>query len=151
MAFGIGSRTDLLSEGRFLASTRKYDIQGVSTPTTFRLRLRGRASVSDGRPSGVKQSAARRPRQSATLERVEKFLRQQDGQWLLSESVGPDAVCRFESLDCQILVADIYHRVTLAEMEMPTVFRWAFLTPVLPGDYVWENHFRRNRNRQKLS
>jgi len=47
--------------------------------------------------------------------RVEKFLRQQDGQWLLSESVGLDAVCRFESLECQVLVSDIYHRVTLGD------------------------------------
>src|SRR5437660_9990188 len=47
----------------------------------------------------------------STIEpRVEKFHRQQDGQWLLSESVGLDAECRFESLDCQILLSDIYHR-----------------------------------------
>jgi Uma2 family endonuclease len=45
--------------------------------------------------------------------RVEKFLRQPDGQWLLSESVGMEAVCRFESLDCQILVSEVYYRVTL--------------------------------------
>jgi uncharacterized protein (TIGR00730 family) len=32
--------------------------------------------VSDGQPSGVRQRAARRPRQSATLERVERFLRE---------------------------------------------------------------------------
>jgi Uma2 family endonuclease len=47
--------------------------------------------------------------------RVEKFQRQQDGQWLLSESVGLDAVCRFESLDCEVLVSDIYHRVRLGD------------------------------------
>ncbi len=47
--------------------------------------------------------------------RVEKFLRQPDGQWLLSETVGLDAVCRFESLDCQILLSEVYYRVTSGE------------------------------------
>src|SRR5260221_3915864 len=47
--------------------------------------------------------------------RVEKFLRQSDGHWLLSESVGLDAVCRFESWDCQILRSEVYYRVTLGD------------------------------------
>src|SRR5947209_19978497 len=37
---------------------------------------------------------------------VETFDRQPDGQWMFSESVGMDAVCRLESLDCQILLSD---------------------------------------------
>jgi len=45
---------------------------------------------------------------------VEKFDRQGE-TWVFSESVGLDAVCRFESLDCQILLPDIYHRVTFSE------------------------------------
>src|SRR5947208_8655191 len=51
--------------------------------------------------------------------RVETFDRQADGRWVLTESVGMDAVCRMESLDCQILLSDIYDRVTLGE-EPPT-------------------------------
>ena len=52
---------------------------------------------------------------SQTEPRVETFHRQADGRWVLSEFVGMDAVCRFESLDCQVLLGDIYHRVTLRE------------------------------------
>jgi len=47
--------------------------------------------------------------------RVETFHRQADGRWALSESVGMDAVRRVESLDFQILLSDIYDRVTLGE------------------------------------
>jgi Uma2 family endonuclease len=42
---------------------------------------------------------------------VETFLRQAEGQWVLSESVGAGAVCHFSSLDCQIPLADIYDKV----------------------------------------
>src|SRR5258707_10979191 len=51
--------------------------------------------------------------------RVETFDRQADGRWVLSESVGMDAACRIESLDCQILLSDIYDRVTLGEEPAP--------------------------------
>jgi|ERR1051326_1819689 Uma2 family endonuclease len=46
--------------------------------------------------------------------RVEKFVRQGSGQWLLSEYVGLEAVCRFESVDCQIALADIYENVSFS-------------------------------------
>jgi Uma2 family endonuclease len=49
---------------------------------------------------------------STAEPRVEKFLRQADGQWLLSESVGAGAVCHFSSLDCQIPLSEIYDKVT---------------------------------------
>jgi Uma2 family endonuclease len=49
---------------------------------------------------------------STAEPRVETFLRQAEGQWVLSESVGAGAVCHFSSLDCQILFADIYDKVT---------------------------------------
>src|SRR5260370_1400916 len=52
---------------------------------------------------------------SQSEPRVETFHRQADGRWLLSQSVGMDAVCRFESLDFQILLSYIYDRVTLGE------------------------------------
>ncbi len=43
--------------------------------------------------------------------RVEIFRRQADGDWLLSEYVGIEAACRFETLDCLISLAGIYDRV----------------------------------------
>jgi Uma2 family endonuclease len=49
---------------------------------------------------------------STAEPRVETFLRQAEGQWVLSESVGPGAECHFSSLDCQIPLADIYDKVT---------------------------------------
>ena len=46
--------------------------------------------------------------------RVEIFRRQPDGHWLLSEAVGLESMCRFESLDCSLALADIYDKVTFA-------------------------------------
>ena len=43
------------------------------------------------------------------------FRRQTEGQWVLSEAIGLGAACRFESLDCQILLSDIYHKITFGE------------------------------------
>ena len=51
---------------------------------------------------------------SQSEPRVETLHRQAD-VWLFSESLGTDAVCHFESLDCQVLLSDIYHRVTFGE------------------------------------
>lgn len=50
---------------------------------------------------------------SQTEPRVEKFVRQAGGQWVLSEYVGLEAVCRFESVDCEVALADIYESVSL--------------------------------------
>ena len=44
--------------------------------------------------------------------RIEVFHRQTDGHWLLSEAIGLEAVCRFESLDCSIPLAEVYDKVT---------------------------------------
>ena len=44
--------------------------------------------------------------------RVEVFRRQPGGHWLLSEAVSLAAVCRFESLDCGVPLADIYDKVS---------------------------------------
>jgi Uma2 family endonuclease len=44
--------------------------------------------------------------------RVEVFRRQSAGHWLLSEAIGLQAVCNFESLDCAVSLADIYANVT---------------------------------------
>jgi Uma2 family endonuclease len=50
---------------------------------------------------------------SQSEPRVEVFGRREDGHWLLSEFVGMEDVCRLESLDCRIPLADIYDKVTL--------------------------------------
>ena len=44
--------------------------------------------------------------------RVEVFRRQLGGHWLLSEAVGLESVCHFESLDCAVPLAEIYAKVT---------------------------------------
>lgn len=49
---------------------------------------------------------------SQTEARLEVFRRQPGGGWLLSEFTGLDAVSRFDSLNCQIPLAEIYAKVT---------------------------------------
>jgi Uma2 family endonuclease len=44
--------------------------------------------------------------------RVEVFRRQAGRDWLLSECYGPEAVCRLESVECQIPLASLYEKVT---------------------------------------
>jgi Uma2 family endonuclease len=51
--------------------------------------------------------------------RVEIFRRQASGDWLLSESAGLDAACRFDSVGCSIPLAEIYDKVTF-EPDEPT-------------------------------
>jgi Uma2 family endonuclease len=46
--------------------------------------------------------------------RVEVFRRQPGGHWLLSEAVGLEAVCHFESLDCAIPLSEVYAKVTFS-------------------------------------
>jgi len=46
--------------------------------------------------------------------RVEVYRRQPGGRWLLSEAVGLEAVCHFESLDCAVPLAEIYAKVTFS-------------------------------------
>lgn len=48
---------------------------------------------------------------SQTEPRIEVFRRQPSGDWLLSESVGLEAVCRLDSLNCTIALADVYDRI----------------------------------------
>jgi Uma2 family endonuclease len=52
--------------------------------------------------------------------RVEVFRRQSGGEWLLSESVGLDAVCRFDSVDCAVALAEVYDKVTFGGDEIPS-------------------------------
>jgi Uma2 family endonuclease len=49
---------------------------------------------------------------SQTEPRVEVFRRQDGGHWLLTESVGMDAACSFESVGASVPLAEIYDKVT---------------------------------------
>jgi Uma2 family endonuclease len=50
---------------------------------------------------------------SQTEPRVETFVRLEQGGWTFTEFVGPDAVCRFASVDCNIPLAAIYEGIEL--------------------------------------
>ena len=52
---------------------------------------------------------------SQTEARIEVFRRQNSGDWLLSETEGMGAVCKLESLDCAIALAEVYDKVTFPE------------------------------------
>ena len=54
---------------------------------------------------------------SQSEPRVERFEWQPDGRWVLSEHVGMNAVCRFESVDCEVPLADIYENVAFGEQQ----------------------------------
>src|ERR1039457_2698196 len=54
---------------------------------------------------------------SQSEPRVERFERQPDGRWVLSEHVGMNAVCRFESVDCDVPPARIYENVAFGEQQ----------------------------------
>ena len=44
--------------------------------------------------------------------RVEVFRRKSAHEWLMSEFVGPEAVCRLDSVECEVALAEIYDKVT---------------------------------------
>jgi Uma2 family endonuclease len=46
--------------------------------------------------------------------RVEIFRRQASREWLLSESTGLDATCRFDSVGCGVALAEIYQQVSFS-------------------------------------
>ena len=46
---------------------------------------------------------------------VERFTRQPNGGWLLTESAGLDAVMPIESIQCQLPLAEVYDRVEFGE------------------------------------
>jgi len=58
---------------------------------------------------------------SQTEMRVEKYLRQPAGKWELTDFAGRDAVCRPESLGCEIPLADIYRNVPLDKGDSPAI------------------------------
>jgi Uma2 family endonuclease len=51
--------------------------------------------------------------------RIERFLRQPDGQWLFAEAVGLDAALELASIGCTLALADVYEKVTFAVEPSP--------------------------------
>jgi Uma2 family endonuclease len=56
---------------------------------------------------------------SQTEPRVETYRRQPSGDWLLSEAVGMEAVCRLASVDCAVALTDVYDKVLFDPEEAP--------------------------------
>jgi Uma2 family endonuclease len=52
---------------------------------------------------------------SQTEARVETFLRQAEGTWLLTETTGLEATCRVESIACTLQLRDVYEKVAFDE------------------------------------
>lgn len=48
---------------------------------------------------------------SQTEAQVERFVRQDDGDWLLTVLKGPEAVLKFASLDVSLTLSDIYEDI----------------------------------------
>jgi Uma2 family endonuclease len=44
--------------------------------------------------------------------RLEQYVRQPDGQWLLYEYVTPDSTAQLTSIDCSLLLSDVYDKIT---------------------------------------
>lgn len=47
--------------------------------------------------------------------RVERFFRQGDGTWVLTEAYGLDAVIPLTSIDCRLELAELYDKVEFLE------------------------------------
>lgn len=46
---------------------------------------------------------------------IERFVRQDDNNWKLYTYIGLDAVCMIESIDCTLLLSEVYDRVEFSE------------------------------------
>lgn len=47
--------------------------------------------------------------------RIERYLRQPNNEWLLSEAAGPDATLTLPSIQCELALADVYEKVTFED------------------------------------
>lgn len=47
--------------------------------------------------------------------RIEKYVKQGDGFWVLSEAVGLDAEIEFASIECRIALAEVYDKVNFSD------------------------------------
>jgi len=51
--------------------------------------------------------------------RIETYVRGTSGDWTFREFAGMNAICRFESMDCQVPMSGIFGNVDFAEAEQP--------------------------------
>jgi len=47
--------------------------------------------------------------------RIEKYVKNGDGFWLLSEAVGLDAEIEFSSIECRIALAEVYDKINFSD------------------------------------
>ncbi len=47
--------------------------------------------------------------------RIEKYLKQGDGFWVLSEAFGLDAKIKLDSIDCEIALSEVYDKVNFSD------------------------------------
>ena len=47
--------------------------------------------------------------------RIEKYIKQGDGFWVLSEAVGTDAEIEFASIECRISLAEVYDKIDFSD------------------------------------
>jgi len=47
--------------------------------------------------------------------RIEKYLKQGDGFWVLSEAVGLDSEIEFASIECRIALAEVYDKINFSD------------------------------------
>jgi Uma2 family endonuclease len=47
--------------------------------------------------------------------RIEKYVKQGDGFWILSEAVGLDSEIRFDSIDCRIALSEVYDKIDFSD------------------------------------
>jgi Uma2 family endonuclease len=52
---------------------------------------------------------------SADEARIEKFVKQGDGFWVLSEAIGLESTVKFESVDLGLALADVYERIDFTD------------------------------------
>lgn len=45
--------------------------------------------------------------------RIEQFLKQNDGSWLFLETSNLEGVVKLRSINCELLISDVYHKVEL--------------------------------------
>ncbi|HLM02731.1 MAG TPA: Uma2 family endonuclease [Pyrinomonadaceae bacterium] len=47
--------------------------------------------------------------------RIEKYVRQGEGFWVLSEAVGLDSEIKFDSVDCRIALGEVYDKIDFSD------------------------------------
>ncbi len=47
--------------------------------------------------------------------RIEKYVKQGDGFWVLSEAVGLDSEIEFASIECRIALAEVYDKIDFSD------------------------------------